>query len=234
MNSFLELNSVISGSWNRPISLTMKKSEIVTIIGRNGAGKTTLLNTIAGLIPVSSGEIYINGKNITLYDEIGRINNGIRIALEGRQLFNRLTVDKHFFLGAYREKNSYSKILEKKNWVLDIFPNLREKLNEKAENLSGGQQTQVNIARALIGRPQVLLLDETSLGLDPNNVKALVETLKLINKEEKVTLIIVEQNATMIREFKERIIIMSNGFITFDGSLENARSSGKLSNFIPS
>ena len=230
--TLLKLSKMESGSWRRPISLQVEEKEIVLLLGRNGAGKTTLLNTIAGLVPLNSGRIDLNGIDVTHFDEIGRSNHGIRIALEGRQIFPRLSVRKNLLLGAYnnhKKKESYQTM----DWVISVFPDLRTKLNAIAVTLSGGQQTQLNVGRALMGNPKLLLLDEPTLGLDPQNVNKLINALKLIQVEKNVTILIAEQGGALTRTFSQRIILIAGGEILFDGSWERAEKEKILETVLP-
>lgn len=223
----LHLDQLESGSWRRPVSLDIGEGEIVLLLGRNGAGKTTLLETIAGLQSVRSGRIKVDGFDVTTLDEHGRIAKGIRIALEGRQLFTRLSVRRNLLLGAFgrRQKSHISTDLER---VLDLFPDLRPKLGQPAGSLSGGQQTMVNISRALMGRPQLLLLDEPSLGLDPQNTAKLISALHEIQQEGGVAVLVGEQSGALARAFPERVLLMVGGELLFDGTLEDAERRGAV------
>ena len=221
-----------SGSWRRPISLKFNLNEIVLLLGRNNAGKTTLLNTIAGLVPENSGEIWFNSQNITGFSELERIRYGIRIALEGRQIFSRLTVRQNLLLGAFNEKKG-ADITRRIEWITNVFPDLKLKIDDRAGTLSGGQQTQLNIGRALMGNPRLLLLDEPTLGLDPINIKKLIEALIYINEKQNVTLIIAEQSGLLSKYFSERIILFYSGEIIFDGGWEKAVNEGKASLILP-
>jgi branched-chain amino acid transport system ATP-binding protein len=216
-----------SGSWNRPVSVQADVGEVVLLLGRNGAGKTTLLNTIAGLLPVRSGRIEVGKHDVTNLNEHGRNRLGVRIALEGRQVFGRLSVKRNLLLGGYsiRRVNHVKASLE---WVLDLFPDLRAKLNAQASSLSGGQQTMVNIGRALMGEPRLLLMDEPALGLDPQNVRKLIRAINQIRQERGVAVVVAEQGGLFARSFPERIILMVGGEVVFDGSWERAAREGKL------
>lgn len=225
--TLLRLDGVDVGTWRRPMSLGVREAETVLLLGRNGAGKTTLLNTLAGLLPIKAGRLVLDGEDVTELNELGRSVRGIRIALEGRQVFTRLSVRKNLLLGAFARPpgNDVNRDLE---WLLGVFPALRTKLDEPAEELSGGQQTQVNVARALMSRPRLLLLDEPALGLDPLNARQLIRALEQIRSERGTALLIAEQGGVIARAFCERIILLVGGEVKFDGSLQQAKKEGHL------
>lgn len=229
--TLLRLVSMESGSWNRPISFQVDVDEVVLLLGRNGAGKTTLLNTIAGLQPVRSGSIEIEDHDATNINEQWRSRYCVRIALEGRQVFSRLSVQRNLLLGAYargRDRSIYADL----EWVLEIFPDLHTKLTAPAGSLSGGQQTMLNIGRALMGKPKLLLLDEPALGLDPQNIKKLIKAINQIRGERKVAVLVAEQSGSFALAFPQRIILIIGGEILFDGSWERAAQEGKLSDVL--
>lgn len=230
--ALLRLINMESGTWDQKVSFKVNEKEIVILLGRNGAGKTTLLNTIAGLLPLKSGKIIYDGIDFEYQNEVEWIEAGIRIALEGRQLFSRLSVKKNLLLGAYTQKDK-TKLISNLNWVLEIFPDLKEKLNEQAVSLSGGQQTQLSVGRALMGNPKLMLLDEPTLGLDPQNIKKLIHALNIIREKHGVTIIIAEQGANLAKVFPERILILVGGEILFDGNWQEAEKEGKLANILP-
>lgn len=228
MKCFLRLIEMECGSWRRPFSLEVGKGESVLLLGRNGAGKSTLLNTIAGLLPVHGGRLEINEADATTQDEIGRIERGVRIALEGRQIFRRLSVRRNLLLGAYTRRPGGDSQGDFE-WILNLFPVLREKLEQPAGSLSGGQQTMVNIGRALMGNPQLLLLDEPGLGLDPKNAGSLAKALWQIRERRGVSAIIAEQSGIFARAFRERVVILVGGEALFDGPWDEAERSRRLS-----
>jgi branched-chain amino acid transport system ATP-binding protein len=215
--NMLQLDQVISGSWNRPVNFILQRGEVLLILGRNGVGKTTLLNTIAGLVPICCGKLSFEGNDITPFSEGERVEMGIHIALEGRKGFPRLSVRRNLLLGAFTQRGR-QEIENDLEWIIDVFPSLREKLDYPAGTLSGGQQTQLNIARALMGRPKLLLLDEPALGLDPINTRIVISLVERVRIERQVTTIIAEQTGQFIQAFQQRVLLMVGGEILFDGS----------------
>lgn len=230
--NILELDRVVSGSWNRPVSLSVRSAEVIVLVGRNGVGKTTLLNTIAGLVPIRSGRLLFMDKDATQLPGYERAQQGIRIALEGRRVFPRLSVRKNLLLGAASadEKKRTEADLE---MVISIFPNLREKLNVPAGVLSGGQQTQLNIARALMGRPKLLLLDEPTLGLDPRNVNTVINVINNLSTTSGLPLLVAEQCGRLVEAFPKRVLVMSGGEFIFDGEWEDAVKNEELLMALP-
>jgi len=214
--NILQLDKVASGSWNRTVTFEVKAGEVLLLLGRNGAGKTTLLNTIAGLLEIRSGRLSFQDEDITFLSAQERVKRGLRIALEGRRLFPRLSVRKNLRLGAFGrlQANAVEADIE---WVTGIFPSLLEKLDQPAGTLSGGQQTQLNIARALMGRPKLLLLDEPALGLDPKNVITLIGVVKKARDETGLTAVIAEQGGQFAEAFPQRVLLVVGGEIVFDG-----------------
>ncbi|HKO59117.1 MAG TPA: ATP-binding cassette domain-containing protein [Thermoanaerobaculia bacterium] len=221
------LCDVVSGRWDRPVSLHLDHGELVLLLGRNGAGKTTLLSTIAGLVPVRSGRIVVNGRDVSSMDSGGRASSGIRLAIEGRQVFSRLSVKRNLLLGAYNRKD-HAEIKVDLDWLLGVFPDLTRKLHNLAGTLSGGQQTILNVARALMGRPSILLLDEPDLGLDPQNSGKLIEALREVLSARRTGVLVAEQSSVFARAFPDRIILLVGGEVVFEGSFEKADQTGRL------
>jgi branched-chain amino acid transport system ATP-binding protein len=227
VKKLLALRKLESGSWRRPVSFELQTGEIVLLLGRNSSGKTTLLNTIAGLLPVRLGQVLIEGRDVSDLDTIGRTRSGVRLALEGRQVFGRLSVKRNLLLGAYGSGTDHE-VKKDLEWVLDTFPDLRDKLDALAWSLSGGQQTMLNIGRALMGGPKLLLMDEPTLGLDPQNTRNLINALEQIRRERQVGILVAEQSGLFARAFPERVILIVGGEILFDGPWEQANREGKL------
>ena len=199
------------------IDLNVQSGEIVTVVGANGAGKTTLLRCISGTQPVSGGEIQFRGEAITAVPAFKRIARGITQSPEGRQIFTNLTVEENLRLGAYRFSDD--RVEKDMQDAFSMFPILREKRNLSAGGLSGGQQQMLAIARALMGRPSCLLLDEPSMGLAPILVQQIfdvVSGLKALN----VTVLLVEQNAFGALKIADRGYVMETGHITLSGEAQ--------------
>ena len=199
------------------IDLNIKPNEIVVLIGPNGAGKSTLLKSIFNLVDVYSGDIIFKKKKITRMPTHELIELGISYVPQGRQIFNNLTVMENLEMGAFltKEKELIEKRIEE---VLEIhFPDLRKKLNDYAFTLSGGQQQMLAIGRALMQDPQLLLLDEPSLGLAPKVMKELFRKITEIN-EEGVTIMMVEQNAKQATKIADKIFVLEDGKVAMSGN----------------
>ncbi|OGR19477.1 MAG: branched-chain amino acid ABC transporter ATP-binding protein [Desulfobacterales bacterium GWB2_56_26] len=217
----LKLDKVQSGYGNKlaikNVSLEIGKSEIITLIGANGAGKSTTLMTICGVNPCRSGRILFQGKEIQKMEPDQIVRLGLCQVPEGRHIFPQLTVKENLDMGAFlrNDKENIKKDLE---YVYALFPILAERRNQEGGNLSGGEQQMLAMSRALMARPQVLLLDEPSMGLAPLVIKQIFEIIKQINKESNTTIFLVEQNANQALHIADRGYVMENGEITLTGS----------------
>jgi branched-chain amino acid transport system ATP-binding protein len=201
----------------RGVNININKSEIVSLIGSNGAGKSTLLMTISGVNKAKTGEIIFEGKNIEKYEPHDIVDLGIAQAPEGRRIFSRLTVEENLRLGAHaNEKGKFFDIDVKD--IYDLFPVLSDRKSQRGGTLSGGEQQMLAIGRALMNRPKVLLLDEPSLGIAPKLVNQIFLAIKNINKEKKVTIFLVEQNAKKALELADRAYVLVNGKVTIQGT----------------
>ncbi len=198
------------------ISLEVPDGKIVTLIGANGAGKSTTLRTIAGLVKQTSGTILYNEKNISYIDSNLIIQSGITLVPEGRRVFPDLTVLENLRIGAYlrKDKNEIEKDLE---WVYSLFPRLKERHWQLAGTLSGGEQQMLAVGRALMSRPQLLMMDEPSLGLAPLIVKDIFNIIKQIN-DQGVTILLIEQNANMALKIADIGYVLETGRITMHGT----------------
>ena len=198
------------------INLDVKPDNIAVLIGPNGAGKSTLLKSIFNLVDVYKGKIIFKNKDITKIPTYELIELGISYVPQGRQVFQTLTVKENLEMGAFLTKEK-DLIQKRMNEILDKhFPDLRKKINEYAFALSGGQQQMLAIGRALMQDPQLLLLDEPSLGLAPKVMKELFRKIQEINKEG-VTIMIVEQNAKQATQIADKIFVLEDGKIALSG-----------------
>ncbi len=206
------------------ISLEVKRGEIVTILGSNGAGKTTTMRAISRLIKSNSGSIVFKGKEITRLPAHKVVSLGISHSPEGRRVFNILTVEENLFLGSYTRKSVDKEILA---WVYDLFPRLKERKSQLAGTLSGGEQQMLAIGRALMSKPELLLLDEPSLGIAPILVKAIFAQIKKI-ASTGLTVLLVEQNARAALKLANRGYVLEVGKIVHSGSSEELLSSKRI------
>ena len=200
----------------RGVDVKVNDGEIVALIGSNGAGKSTLLMTISGVNKTATGEILFNKKSIANMPPHDIVNLGISQVPEGRRIFSRLTVEDNLRLGA--SVNEKGKNFDKDSQeVYDLFPVLKDRLSQRGGTLSGGEQQMLAIGRAMMARPRVLLLDEPSLGIAPKLVNQIFASIKNINKEKKVTVFLVEQNAKKALELADRGYVLVNGKISLEG-----------------
>jgi branched-chain amino acid transport system ATP-binding protein len=200
------------------ISLHVKEGEIVALIGSNGAGKSTLLNCISGVVSIHSGSVIFNDREITNLAPEKIVGQGIVQVPEGRQLFNPLTVLENLELGAYlRFSKGNKKEIEKDlTYVLELFQILKERENQKAGTLSGGEQQMLSIGRAIMGQPKLLLLDEPSLGLAPLLVLEIFDVIRKL-QQDGTTILLVEQNAKVSLRVANRGYVMETGRIALEG-----------------
>lgn len=207
----------------RNVTLDVRKGEIVTIIGSNGAGKSTTLRTISGLLRPKTGKISFNGEQIhnRSGDEI--VKRGICHSPEGRRIFPRMTVDENLDLGAFL-RNDKAEVAATRAHVLELFPRLQERIDQKAGTMSGGEQQMLAVARAMMSRPRLLLLDEPSLGLAPLIIEDLFRRFGEINKETGTTMLVVEQNANLALEIASRGYVLEAGQIVLSGTADDLRT----------
>ncbi len=200
------------------VSLKEDEGEIVALIGGNGAGKSTLLNLISGFMRPTSGRIALNGADITRLSPEKIVDLGIGQVPEGRLLFGPLTVRENLELGAYkrRGKNQRQAVKKDFDYVLQLFPILEKRLDQKAGTLSGGEQQMLAIGRGLLGKPALMLLDEPSLGLAPLMVQEILSVIVRI-KEEGATILLVEQNAKAALKVADRAYVLETGRIRLEG-----------------
>ncbi|SHN73097.1 ABC transporter ATP-binding protein [Bradyrhizobium erythrophlei] len=207
------------------VSLNVRATEVVALIGSNGAGKTTLLRALSGVQPITSGEINFCGERIDRLPSHRRVARGMTQSPEGRQVFGPLTVADNLRLGAYMRRDK--DIDNDRDHVFTMFPVLYEKRNHAAEGLSGGQQQMLAIGRALMGKPKLLLLDEPSLGLSPTLVDQILEAIASL-KADGVTILLIEQNANAALEISDRGYVLESGRIVLEGSGRELLSDPKV------
>ena len=201
----------------RGVNVKVNSGEIVSLIGSNGAGKSTLLMTISGVNKAATGEIKFDEKNIESLPPHDIVNLGISQVPEGRRIFSRLSVEDNLRLGASSNEKGKNFDNDVKD-VYDLFPVLKDRLNQRGGTLSGGEQQMLAIGRALMAKPKMLLLDEPSLGIAPKLVNQIFASIKNINKEKNVTIFLVEQNAKKALELADRAYVLVNGKVTIMGS----------------
>lgn len=209
------------------INLTAKAGEITALIGSNGVGKTTLMRTIAGNIFPMGGRILYQGEDITYQPQPRRVKSGISMIPEGRQLYAGMTVEDNLMMGAYtrRDKGAVEK---DKAWVYSIFSILEERRSQLAGTLSGGESQMCAIGRALMSAPQLLLVDELSLGLAPVVVDQLIQILTKIHQEKRLTVLLVDQDVLTALQISKRGYVIDNGRIAFEKESELLKNDPKI------
>jgi branched-chain amino acid transport system ATP-binding protein len=208
------------------ISLEVQKGEIVTLIGSNGAGKSTTMRAISGLVSPRRGVIMFEGRKISGMPGHQVTALGISQSPEGRRIFGRMTVDENLDLGAFL-RNDKDGILEDRDKVYDLFPRLKERVHQKAGTLSGGEQQMLAVARALMGRPRLLMLDEPSMGLAPLLVELIFNTIRQI-REQGMTILLVEQNALAALDVADRAYVLESGVIKQTGKASDLAASDEV------
>lgn len=204
------------------LTIQVKAGQIVSLIGSNGAGKTTTLKTIVGVLSPFQGAILYQGKDITSFSTPQRVKMGIALVPEGRGIFNRLSVQENLFLGAYHRTDE-REIKKDLDWIYELFPRLLERKEQVAGTLSGGEQQMLAVARGLMSRPSLMLLDEPSLGLAPLIVQELYRLIQEI-RNQGVTILLVEQSAPMAIRVSDYVYVLETGFLKLEGSPEEVES----------
>ncbi len=210
----------------RNCSLRVEQGEIVTLIGGNGAGKSTMLRTISGLLTPKQGTIRFEGQEIQGQPPHRIAQSGLVHVPEGRGIFANLTVEENLQLGAY-SRSDHAEIRKDRDRALELFPRVRERLKQAAGTLSGGEQQMVAIARAMLSRPQLLMLDEPSLGLAPQIVQTIFQVIREINNSG-TTILLVEQNAAMALKVAHRAYVIEVGSIEMEGPAAELASSDEV------
>jgi len=214
----------------RGVSLQVRRGEIATVLGSNGAGKTTILKTISGIIDPRKGSIEFKGEDITANDPAHIVQQGLSHVPEGREVFPLLTVHDNLVMGAYtrKDKDGIARDMEA---VYAYFPILRERAAQDAGLLSGGQQQMLAISRAIMASPDLILLDEPSLGLSPKLTKEIFEIVVRINRERGTTILLVEQNANMALNAADHGYVLENGRIVMEDACERLREKEDIKEF---
>jgi len=214
----------------RGVSLQVRRGEIATVLGSNGAGKTTILKTISGIIDPRKGSIEFQGDNITARDPAWIVQRGLSHVPEGREVFPLLSVRDNLLMGAYTrsDRDGIARDMER---VFDYFPILKERSDQDAGLLSGGQQQMLSISRALMANPDLILLDEPSLGLSPKLTKEIFEIVVRINRERGTTILLVEQNANMALNASDYGYVLENGRIVMEDTCARLREKDDIKEF---
>ncbi len=203
------------------ISLTVDKGEIVTLIGANGAGKSTTLRTITGILKPREGHVRLEGDELSRYKPHEIVYKGVAMVPEGRRIFARLNVTENLEMGAY-SRNDKREVEDSLERVFTLFPRLKERQNQVAGTLSGGEQQMLATGRALMAHPRILLMDEPSMGLAPVLVEAIFDTIEKINKDG-TTILLVEQNALMALSIAHRGYVLQSGEIVLQDVAANLK-----------
>ena len=199
----------------KDISFTVNDGEIVSLIGTNGAGKTTTLHTITGLVPAKSGSVMYNGVDLLKTHNNKIVTLGMAHIPEGRHVFTRMSVEENLEMGAFSLKDQ-SDLKKDLDMVYGLFPRLKERRNQKAGTLSGGEQQMLAMGRALMSHPKTILMDEPSMGLSPKLVKEIFSIIRKLH-EQGITILLVEQNAKMALSIADRAYVLETGRITMEG-----------------
>ena len=209
------------------VSLQVQQGDIVTLIGANGAGKTTLLRTISGLIKPKSGEIIYDGRPLKACPAHEVVKRGLAHVPEGRMIFANLTVSENLKMGAYLQKDRT--VFDREiRYVFEIFPRLQERQAQVAGTLSGGEQQMLAIGRALMSKPKFLMLDEPSLGIAPLLVKLIFEKIVEINRQQGITILLVEQNANLALQVSRYAYVLESGRITLEDASARLRQNPEV------
>lgn len=207
------------------LSITIGRGEIFALIGANGAGKSSTIMTIAGHVGVKSGAIWLKGAEITHVPVVKRVKLGIAVVPEGRRLFTDMTVNENLAMGCYSLPKK--KLSENRGKVLELFPRLGERIDQQASSLSGGEQQMLAIGRAMMAEPELLIIDELSLGLMPKVIDLCYQAISLL-KEQGVTILLVEQNTTRALEVADRICVLESGRDVWQGTAHEAQQDPEL------
>ncbi|MBW1613565.1 MAG: ABC transporter ATP-binding protein [Deltaproteobacteria bacterium] len=219
------------------LSLNVSRETIVALLGSNGAGKSTTLKSISGLLDyedgeVTRGDIIFQDKSLLqpYFSSTKRVRMGIIQVFEGRRIFDELTVEENLMIGSYTRSDK-KKVSEDIAMIFDYFPALRERAKNTAGYLSGGEQQMLALGRALTASPKIILLDEPSLGLSPRLAKEVFKIIDRVNKEQKITILLVEQNAKLAFSIADYAYVMENGRIVIEGSVRDLEENRNIQEF---
>lgn len=215
MLELVQINSFYGNSRAlQDVTIDVGAGEFISVLGRNGVGKTTLMRSILGLMDRVTGTMTLDGKDISSLRTHQRAKAGIAHVPQGRGILPRFTVRENLVLGSFAAPQAKADI---EGWVLDLFPMLRDFLDRYGGNLSGGQQQQLAIARALLAQPKVILLDEPTEGIQPNIVELIEEVIVRLNQERGIAVVLVEQNVTFARRASKRFVLLEKGRVVAKG-----------------
>ncbi|MFC4446000.1 ABC transporter ATP-binding protein [Castellaniella denitrificans] len=224
---FLSIESVSAAYGNisalHDVSLEVPAGGIVALLGANGAGKSTTLNVVSGLVRPTRGTVRFDGEPIHRMAADHIVRRGIIQVPEGREIFRDMSVRENLEMGAYTRKDRAA-VARDLDAMCDIFPRLRERIGQKAATLSGGEQQMLATARAMMARPRMILLDEPSMGLAPLVVEQIFETVRTLNREQGITILLVEQNAKLALSVSSHAYILENGEIVLQGASADLRN----------
>lgn len=209
------------------VSLNVPQGSIVTLIGANGAGKSTTLRALSGLVKTASGSIKYDGQEISKLPANKIVSSGLCHVPEGRMVFANLTVHENLQMGAYLQRDK-KWIAEQTDYVFSLFPRLKEREKQAAGTLSGGEQQMLAIGRALLGKPKFLMLDEPSLGIAPLLVKTIFERIVEINREQGLTILLVEQNANLALDVSSYAYVLETGSVLLEGPSAQLKADPKV------
>ena len=199
----------------RNVDLSLKVGKCTTLLGRNGVGKTTLLKCMMGVLPIASGRVTLNGEEISAWRPHRRAANGIAYVPQGREIFARLTVEENLFIGMVVKRASQAKAIP--DYIYTLFPVLKEMRQRRGGDLSGGQQQQLAIARALVGEPKVLILDEPTEGIQPSIIKDIERVIRLLTQRGDMAILLVEQYYDFAERLADFFAVMTRGEIVLSG-----------------
>ncbi len=200
----------------RGVSLSLKKGECLTLLGRNGVGKTTLLKCLMGVLPVAKGKVLLNGRDITRLKPHQRAAAGIAYVPQGREIFARLTVEENLMMGMATLSGRQAAQISAE--VYELFPVLKEMLGRRGGDLSGGQQQQLAIARALLARPQLIILDEPTEGIQPSIIKDIERVIRLLRQRGDIGILLCEQYFDFARALADQFLVLSRGEVVAAGA----------------